>query len=161
MSSTNCERTLSFLFPVRLSCHGAAPNEFIKSLKVHWDLPLHPECILRVQGKTDKEEWDSEAYSFHWEDGDNIRSPKWKCTPVLGTEEIRGLWSFMGLAFIHLLRSEEIRDKTWYEIFITLIPISPQRITTETLRQWIIPQQRAEWWRQREQRDWKWMRRTI
>lgn len=46
-----------------------------------------------------------------------------------------GLCEFYGTWFqvSALLGSREIKDKTLYEIFITLIPISLQRMTIETL----------------------------
>lgn len=46
-----------------------------------------------------------------------------------GVSEFYGTW-FPTFA---LLSSLEIKDKTFYEIFITLIPISFQRMTIETL----------------------------
>lgn len=51
--------------------------------------------------------------------------------------EDRGLCKFYGTWFqtFALLSSREIKDKTSYEIFITLIPISLQRMTIETLHQ--------------------------
>ena len=57
-----------------------------------------------------------------------------------------GLWEFSGTWFqtFDLLSSMEIKDKTLHEIFISLIPISPQRMTTETRHRWIIPQEREE-----------------
>ncbi len=46
-----------------------------------------------------------------------------------------GLCEFYGTWFqtFALLSRREIKDKTLYEIFITLIPISLQRMTIETL----------------------------
>ena len=64
----------------------------------------------------------------------------WKREKTRGLAELHRTW-FETLPF---LSSREIKDKTLYEIFITLIPICLQRATIETLHRWIIPQERAK-----------------
>lgn len=172
-------------FPVQESNHDSMPNEFIKGLKILRDSLLGPGYITEVRWglhaqREEKKTMDEflEAYLFSLRrEGGGQRKwsslfweiSKWNHTflilslvwPFQEEEcergEDRGLCEFYGTWFqtFALLSSREIKGKTLYEIFITFIPISLQRMTTETLRLWIIPRREPGWWQGREEGKWE------
>lgn len=154
MSSTNYEGKLAPSLPLPELYHDLAPHEFIKCLKSpqrpvapSWDAMLEDGGgDVRVGGGGGSRETEedvekitpalrsqTEIGTFPTLSGFHAFSRPARQSRGGGEESSGGFNSEINsIQMFALLGSREIWDKTWYKIFMVLIPFSLKRMTIET-----------------------------